>query len=127
MKKNKKILIFTLFFSLVPLLVFGDPITIDNPLEYDSIEAIISAVVSFITMVAFAIAPIIFIWGGFKFFFAGGDPGKAKEATNLIKWAVIGLTIIIVANGIILVVKDVIGVEEADPDPDAFIYEDYLI
>jgi hypothetical protein len=125
MKKNKKILIFTLFFSLMPFLAFGDAVTIENPLKYDSIEAIISAVVSFITMVAFAIAPIIFIWAGFKFYFAGGDPGKAKEATNLIKWAVIGLAIIIVANGIILVIKDVIGVEEADPD--AFIYEEYLI
>jgi hypothetical protein len=38
---------------------------------------------------------------------------------------VVGLAIIIVANGIILVIKDVIGVEEADPD--AFIYEEYLI
>lgn len=110
----------------MPFLAFGDAITIENPLEYDSIEAIISAVVSFITMVAFAIAPIIFIWGGFKFFFAGGDPGKAKEATNLIKWAVIGLAIIIVANGIILVIKDVIGVEEEE-EATELIYEDYLV
>ncbi|MEA2092519.1 MAG: pilin [Patescibacteria group bacterium] len=110
MKKNKKILIFALFFSLIPFLAFGDPITIENPLEHDTIEDIIAAVVSFITLVALAIAPIIFIWGGLKFYFAGGDPGKAKEATNLIKWAIIGLAVVLVANGIHLVIRDVLGV-----------------
>jgi hypothetical protein len=128
MTKNNKILIFALLFSLMPFLAFGDTVTIENPLDYDTIEDIISEVVSFITMIAFAIAPIIFIWGGFKFYFAGGDPGKAKEATNLIKWAIIGLAIIIVANGIILVIQDVIGVGDGDPDdPAIFIHEEYLV
>jgi hypothetical protein len=117
MKKYKNIFYFLLFGVFVFLsqsFVSADAIIIANPLEHNTIEAIIIAVVTFVRNVAFAIAPIIFIWGGFKFYFAGGDPGKAKEAANLIKWAIVGLAIIIVANGIIYVVQDVIGVEEEE-------------
>jgi hypothetical protein len=117
MKKYKKIKILTFLFIGVFFVfsafnfVDASPATIslENPLTYDTIDELIEAVINFITMVAFAIAPIIFIWGGMKFYFAGGDPNKVKEATALIKWAVVGLTIVIVANGIIYVIQDVIG------------------
>ena len=98
---------------MVPFLVFGTATTsavLENPIEHGSIPEIIDAFVDFMTMVAFAIAPIIFIWAGFKFYFAGGDPNKAKEAISLVKWAVVGLAIIIVANGIIYVIQDILDV-----------------
>ncbi len=114
--KNKHIILVVAFFiTLTPIIVFGDEVTLENPLTgVDSITDLIERIINFITLVALAIAPIIFILAGLKFYFAGGDPQKAKEAAAVIKWAVIGLVIILLANGIIHVITDVIG---ADIDP----------
>ncbi len=125
MRKFKKIIVFFLFLVLFfsPVFVLADnnndndndkTIKLENPLKIGSIKELVEALVDFITKLAIAISPIIFIWAGFLFYFAGGDPEKVKTATNLIKWAVIGLAIIIVANGIVYVIGDIIGVEEME-------------
>ncbi len=113
MKKNKSglTILFLLFLLIVPVFV-SDAVTIPNPLRYGTFPELIHAVVSFIRNVALIIAPIIFITAGLMYYFAGGDPEKAKTATNLIKWAVIGLVIILIANGITAVIKDIMGVED---------------
>lgn len=85
-------------------------VEITNPLGYNSLGDLIHGVVSFITNVALVIAPIIFIIAGLMYYFAGGSPEKAKDATNLIKYAIIGLVIILIANGITAVIKDIMGV-----------------
>ncbi len=89
-------------------------VTIPNPLKHDNLESLIDAIVVFIRNVALMIAPIIFIIAGLMYYFAGGDPEKAKTATNLIKWAIVGLAIIIVASGITAVITSIMGV---DMDP----------
>ncbi len=118
MKKHKQKLqtIAILFLLFVPMVVIGETVRIPNPLGEDmkNLEDLIHAIVSFIRNVALMIAPIIFIIAGLMYYFAGGDPEKAKTATNMIKWTLIGLTIILVANGITAVIKDIMGVE-GDP------------
>jgi len=52
----------------------------------------------------------IFIIAGLKYYFAGGSPEKVKGATDLVKYAIIGLVIILIANGITAVIKDIMGV-----------------
>ncbi len=107
MKKYNKLFLL-LFLIVTPLVVLG--VTIPNPIGYSSFEELIHAIVSFIRNVALVIAPILFIYAGVKFYFAAGDPGKAKEAADVIKWTAIGLVVILVANGITAVIKDVMGV-----------------
>ncbi len=115
MRKHKQKLqaIAVLFLLFVPIVVTGG-VTIPNPIGYDTFGELIHAIVSFIRNVALMLAPIIFIIAGLMYYFAGGDPDKAKNATNMIKWTLIGLAIILVANGITAVVSDIMGV---DPDP----------
>ncbi len=115
MKKHKQKLQITavLFLLFVPMFVIGQ-IEIPNPLEHEDFETLIDAIVSFILRVALVIAPIILIIAGLMYYIAGGDPEKAKTATNMIKWTLIGLVIILIANGITAVIKDIMGVEE-DP------------
>ncbi len=112
MKKYRKELQITavLFILLVPVVVTGQ-ITIPNPIGYDTFGELIHAIVSFIRNVALMLAPIIFIIAGLMYYFAGGNPEKAKQATDLIKWALVGLAIILVANGITAVIKDIMGVD----------------
>ena len=111
MKKYKNIspTIFLIAVFLLPLCVFGT--TIPNPLGHDTFGDLIHAIVSFVRNVALMIAPIIFIIAGLMYYFSAGNAEQAKKATNLIKWAIVGLAIILVANGITAIVKDIMGVD----------------
>lgn len=107
MKRYKNIIWFLLL--SVPFFISAQ-VTIPNPIGYNSVAELIHGVVNFIRNVALMIAPIIFIIAGLMYYFAGGNPEKAKNATNLIKYAIIGLVIILIANGITAVIKDIMGV-----------------
>ncbi len=107
-KEETKALLF-LILLIIPVIALGS-VTIPNPIGYGSFEELVHAITSFIRNVALVIAPILFIYAGLKFYMAAGDPGKAKEAADVIKWTAIGLAVILVANGITAVIKDVMGV-----------------
>ncbi len=112
-KKNKEILpLLILFLIATPLHVLG--VEIPPPTHHETLAELINDIITFIRNVALVIAPIIFIFAGLKYYLAGGSPEKAKEATNLIKWALIGLAIILVAEGITAVIADIMGVEVED-------------
>lgn len=107
--KNYKKTVLTFIILFIPFLALAQ-VTIQNPIGYSSLGELIHGIVSFIRNVALMIAPIIFIIAGLMYYFAGGNPEKAKNATNLIKYAIIGLVIILIANGITAVIKDIMGV-----------------
>jgi type IV secretory pathway VirB2 component (pilin) len=111
MKKYKKTIKSLLIFLVVavPLVALAQ-VTIPNPIGYSSLGELIHAIVSFIRNVALMIAPIIFIIAGLMYYFAGGNPDKAKQATDLIKYALIGLVIILIANGITAIITDIMGI-----------------
>jgi len=105
-----KLLIFlTIISFLIPLTVWGQ-ITIPNPLEYETLQELVDKLIDFIFAVAIAITPLVLIYAGFLFLTAGGDPQKVNQAKSLIFWALIGLTIVILAKGLIKVLQDVLGV-----------------
>jgi hypothetical protein len=80
-----------------------------NPLACNTIPECIEKIISFILWIGTAIFPIIIIIGGFLFLISGGDPEKVRTAKRMIFWAVIGLAIVLLARGIISVIKTVIG------------------
>jgi hypothetical protein len=80
-----------------------------NPLVCNSIPECIEKIISFILWIGTAIFPIIIIIGGFLFLISGGDPEKVRTAKRMIFWAVIGLVIVLLARGIISVIKSVIA------------------
>jgi len=112
-KYNKKFFLFTFLIVVLflPIYILSG-VTIDNPLGHDTFGELIHAIVSFIRNLALMIAPIIFIVAGLMYYFSGGNPDKAKQATDLIKWALVGLVIILIANGITAVVKDIMGLDD---------------
>lgn len=104
-----KPLTFLLILSfLIPLTVRGQ-ITIPNPLEAETIEELIDNIIDFIFLISLAIAPIMILVAGFLFLTAGGNPQKVSQAKNLILYTVIGLAIILLAKGLIAVLKSVLG------------------
>ena len=83
--------------------------TLINPLACATFPECIEKIIGFVLWVATAIVPIMIIVAGFLFLTSGGDPEKARTAKRIIFWTVIGLAIILLAKGIISVIKQIIG------------------
>lgn len=104
----RKIIFAILLFSfLIPSL--AEAITIVNPLTASTFEELIENLVDFIFWVAVAITPIMIIVAGFYFITSAGNPDKIKTAKKLILYTVIGFTIVLLAKGIISVVRQIVG------------------
>ena len=62
-----------------------------------------------VTIIAVALVPLMFVWAGFYFITANGEPEKIKKAKNIMLYTVIGLAIVLLSRAIISVVKGVLG------------------
>jgi preprotein translocase subunit YajC len=65
----------------------------------------------FLYILALALVPLIAIIAGFMFLTAGGEPEKIRKARNLLLWMAVGVVIILLAGGIVKVIKMILGVE----------------
>ncbi len=111
MRKNKKLILSALFLlTALPFLVAGQ-VEIVNPLGEATLAGLVNNIIDYLQQIAFIIAPIMLIIAGFMYYFAGGSPDKAKKATDIIKWTVVGLAIVMIANGIASLVAGIMGVE----------------
>lgn len=85
-------------------------ICIRNPLCAETFEDLINAIIDFIFYVAIALVPLMVIIAGFCFASAGGDPKKVETAKKIILYTVIGLSIVLLAKGLYVMIEKVIGV-----------------
>lgn len=89
-------------------------IRLRNPLGVDTIGELIELIINFLTIIAFAAAPMAIVVAGYYLLTSGGDPGKVTIARNIIIWALVGILIISMANILINIVKDAIEVESEE-------------
>lgn len=85
------------------------PITLKNPLDQESLWDAIDAVLNFLILIAFAIAPILIIYSAFLMIFAGGDAIKINKARTIISWTLIALAVILSAKVLPSVIKGAFG------------------
>lgn len=85
------------------------PITLKNPLDQESLWDAIDAVLNFLILVSFAIAPILIIYSAFLMIFAGGDATKLNRARTIISWTLIALAVILSAKVLPSVIKGAFG------------------
>lgn len=103
-----KIIIVLFLFNIVfPLR--AQAVTIDNPIEYTTFEQLIDAIINFIYYIGVSIFTIMAIVAGFLFMSSGGDPAKTKKAKDMLLYAVVGLFIVLLAKGIISMIRLIIG------------------
>jgi len=102
-------IVFSLLFSLfLPLIC--QAIIIDNPLKKaESFIDLVDIITNFIFWVGIAIGPLMIIIGGFYFLTAAGSEEKIRTAKNIILYTVIGLAIILLAKGLVSVIKSALG------------------
>lgn len=104
---KKTVLLITLFSFLIPNLTGA--ITIENPLKAESFEELIENLIDFIFWVAVVIVPLMIIIAGFYFLTAAGNPERVNTAKRIIFWSIVGFAIVLLAKGIISMIKQIIG------------------
>jgi len=89
----------------------GGIITIEPPITATSFEALVAGITNFIFIIALVLAPLMIIIGAIYLLTSGGDPKKLETGKNIIIYTLIGLAIILLAKGLIAVLKTIIGVK----------------
>ncbi len=80
---------------LVPIQVAAAPLT--DPLNYIGVNGLAARLIGVILSVVGSIALLMFIWGGFQWLSSAGEPDRVKKGKETLKWAVIGLAVILMA------------------------------
>lgn len=91
---------------------YGATINIPNPLANSGVNNfcdLLTRVSNYILGFIATLAIIVFIWAGILFIISRGDPGKTKDAQNMILYAVIGIGIALAGKGLLGVITAVIG------------------
>jgi hypothetical protein len=83
-------------------------ITLNNPLKDDTIAGLIERVSGFIFGIGIAVAVIIIVLAGFNFVTSQGEPAKIEKAKNMILYTLIGVAVMILARGLIAIIRSVI-------------------
>jgi len=120
MKKTsfKIFVIFILLFSAVPVWAQEecevscppDTICIPNPLRWCTLDDFIFAIITFIFWIATAIAPLLIIIAGFYFITSAGNPSQVQTAKRIILYTLVGYAIILLSNGLVSVIKEILRV-----------------
>ena len=106
----------TTHYTLVALPVRADNCTegsdqICDPLKSKSFEDLAKGVADFIVKLGlYAVAPLMVVIGGFQILTAGGSPEKVSSGWKTIQWALIGVVILLVAWGLVGLIRDILGV-----------------
>ncbi len=110
MNLRKKLAILVSLGLVLPILVLAVTIDIENPLIYETFDALIEAIINFIFNIALVLAPLMIIVGAVYFVTAAGDIKRIETGKNIITYTLIGLVIVLLAKGLIVALKAVIGV-----------------
>ena len=81
-------------------------------IKWDSIEGVLGGVIDFIFWIALIVCPLIIIIGALTFVTAGGEPAKIQTGKNMIFYALLGLSVIILAKGFVLALQTILRVKK---------------
>lgn len=95
---------------LLPVFAFAQG---SGTLELSNLQKVfvdLLALVDMLVPVIFAIAFIVFLWGVFTYFIAGGaNDEKRKEGAKFVMWAIIGFVVMVSIWGIVNVFANTLG------------------
>lgn len=92
--------IFSVGLFLMPFIVLADTIALKNPLKFATLEGFLSGVIGVIMIIAVPIIIFFFIYSGFSYLTANGNPEEIKKATKMFTYTVIGAVLILGAYAI---------------------------
>jgi len=107
----RKILpIFTLLYLILPIGAIAIVIEIQNPLTAPDFETIVDNLINFIFNITIVLVPLMILIGAFYLITAAGDSNKITTGKNIIIYTLIGFAIVLLAKGILAVIRELLGV-----------------
>ncbi len=77
--------------------------------KYCSVEDLVSSVIKWALSIAFGLAVLFVILGGFRYMTSGGNEATTKKALEMIKWALAGIALIALATTIVVIVTRLVA------------------
>lgn len=97
----------------------GQDVSVDfnipNPIQAKSLVDLAKAIGRFLFQIAIPIAVIIIIYAGLLYLTSGGKPEQVKKATTALKYALIGLAIILIGQGFFTLIKSILNLGAPGP------------
>lgn len=109
----KTLLIFALFFGI---LAIGIPNTmaleIQNPLgsQDQTISGLIDKIATWLLGIGSIVAVIVVLWAAFLFMTSGGNATRVTQARKTLLYAIIGLTVLLLAKGVTSIIQNFLSV-----------------
>jgi len=110
--KIKTLLLLFLFFGIVIFNAhYAMALEIPNPVgpQNQTIPDLIDKIATWLLEIGATIAVIIVIWAAFLFMTSGGSAEKVTTARKTLLYAIVGLTILLLAKGVTLFVQNVLS------------------
>ena len=79
-----------------------------NPLSFDSIEGLLDKIANVLFTLSIPLLVIMIIIGAFYLITAGGSEQKVTTGKNVIKWAIIGFVIILLAGSVASLIRNLL-------------------
>lgn len=106
---QKKTILFLIgLIVLVPVSALA-AVTVKNPIGYNDFPSLLGAIATWVATIIASLGIIMIIWAGILFLTSGGDPARLGKAKSALGWAIAGIAIGLAANGIIELIKKIIG------------------
>ncbi|MFQ6049550.1 MAG: pilin [Candidatus Paceibacterales bacterium] len=86
------------------------PVSLKSPLEAKSFVEFIDNLINFIFKITIVLAPLLIIIAGFLFITARDNLEQIARAKRIIFWTVAGFLIVLLSKGILVIVKQLLGV-----------------
>jgi len=80
-----------------------------NPIGQTSIIGVIDAIAGWIFTIAIPIVVIVIIYAGIKLILARGNDQEVSKAKDMLKWALIGLAIVLIGRGFVELVTSILN------------------
>lgn len=74
--------------------------TLQNPIKFDSVSSLIGGIIDLVLYIAIPVLVFMFVWLGFRFVMAQGNPTKIAKVKMDLLYTIIGAAIVIGASAI---------------------------
>jgi hypothetical protein len=108
----KYIIIFAILaIAIMPVVAFAQPsvVSLPNPFTVNTIEDLLEAIINWLLILVLPVVVLIISFAGVQFMIGGSSPQQRTNAINMIKYALIGYTVILLSRLILGLVTGLLG------------------
>lgn len=84
-------------------------VSFPNPLAANDITDLVNTIATWLLGIGATIAVIMVLWAAFLFMTSGGSEKKVTQARQTLWYAIIGLTVLLLAKGVALFIQNVLS------------------